>query len=274
MSRLTKDNQMLEYDLLQSYSNISCFTTTRHGGCSSGAYASFNCTDYCGDHEEDVLQNQQLLLDRLSLPSVELLLPRQTHGSEVRVIDQSYALLSPDAKKKLLYGVDALVTDVAYHCIAVSTADCVPILLYDPVHQAIGVVHAGWRGTVAQLLTKTLAVMKTTYGTTPHLVRACIGPSIGVDSFEVGEEVYHAFEQAQFPMEQIAKWNDGTGKWHIDLWEANSWLLTQSGVELNHIEVAGICTVQQVEHFFSARKLGIASGRILSGMVLHNKSKE
>ncbi|MGL4852709.1 MAG: peptidoglycan editing factor PgeF [Phocaeicola sp.] len=271
MSQLTNDKQMLAYDSLQSYANISCFTTTRHGGCSSGTYASFNCTDYCGDHEESVAANQQLLITRLSLPSVELVLPRQTHGSVVRVIDEAYGLLTAEAKKALLYGVDALVTNVPGYCIAVSTADCVPILLYDTENCAIGVVHAGWRGTVSKLLTETISVMTATYGTNPIFLKACIGPSISLAAFEVGEEVYDAFREARFPIEKLSWWNEATQKWHLDLWEANRWLLTQGGIEANQVEVSGICTVQQVDDFFSARQLGIASGRILSGIVLHSK---
>lgn len=270
MSRLTNDKQMLEYDLMQSYSNICCFTTTRHGGYSSGNYASFNCTDYCGDNQTSVAQNQALLVNRLLLPKIELVLPRQTHGSVVRVIDHGYQSLTVAQKKELLYGVDALVTNLPHLCIAVSTADCVPIVLYDPKNQAIGVVHAGWRGTVSKLIAETISTMKATYGTLPHSIVACIGPSIGIDAFEVGEEVYLAFQEAQFPLPKITRWNEVTQKWHINLWEANRWLLTQSGVPEEQIELAAICTVKQVTDFFSARKLGISSGRILTGIVLHN----
>lgn len=262
---------MLEYDSMQSYSNICCFTTTRHGGVSSGTYGTFNCTDYCGDNEADVAANQQLLLNRLPLADVELVLPRQTHGSVVRVIDKGYLLLSEEAKRELLYGVDALVTNIPGFCLAISTADCVPILLYDFKNQAVGVVHAGWRGTVSKLISETLTVMRKIYGTNPNDIQACIGPSIGIDAFEVGKEVYDAFQEGLFPMEQIARWNEESQRWHIDLWEANRWLLTQWGVVLDQIEVAAICTVAEVDDFFSARKLGISSGRILSAILLCNR---
>ena len=272
MSQLINDKQMLEYDLFKSYSNICCFTTTRHGGCSTGTYGTFNCTDYCGDNAADVLKNKQLLITRLQLPSVELVLPRQTHQSVIRVIDKSYGVLSADQQREFLSGVDALVTDLANYCLCVSTADCVPILLYDVVHQAIGVVHAGWRGTVNKLLTDTLSVMQSQYGTTPDSLRACIGPSISLASFEVGDEVYTAFDEAQFPMSKVSWRNMETNKWHIDLWEANRWQLLQWGVGEACIEIASICTYKENEDFFSARQLGIASGRILSGIVLHAKN--
>ncbi|MGL5938169.1 MAG: peptidoglycan editing factor PgeF [Phocaeicola sp.] len=270
MSRLINNKEMLEYDLLQSYSNIFCFTTTRNGGYSRGNYATFNCTDYCGDEAEDVAKNRELLLKRVDSPSVELVIPRQTHSDVVRVVDENYATLSDEQKRELLYGVDALVTNLPGYCLSVSTADCVPILLYDVVHKAIGVVHAGWRGTVARIVVKTVETMRKKYGTTSASLKACIGPSISLESFEVGDEVYDAFQKASFDMTHISKWNGEKGKWHIDLWEANRMQLVEWGVDPSHIEVAGICTLQQSSLFFSARRLGIASGRILSGIVLHN----
>ena len=94
---------------------------------------------------------------------------------------------------------------------------------------------------------------------------ACIGPSISLESFEVGDEVYDAFAKAGFDMDRIAKKYE---KWHLDLWEANRLQLLAQGVWLEHIEVSGICTYQQHENFFSARRLGIKSGRILSGVML------
>jgi YfiH family protein len=132
--------------------------------------------------------------------------------------------------------------------------------------QVVAAVHAGWRGTVGRIVEKTLETMKLHYGTEGKDVVACIGPSISLESFEVGDEVYAAFEEAGFDMSRIARRYE---KWHIDLWEANRLQLLAHGVLPSHIELAGVCTYQCHEDFFSARRLGINSGRILSGIMMN-----
>ena len=139
------------------------------------------------------------------------------------------------------------------------------ILLYDASRQVIAAVHAGWRGTVGRIVEKTLEVMKSQYETECQDIIACIGPSISLESFEVGDEVYDAFAKAGFDMNGIARRYE---KWHLDLWEANRMQLLAHGVLPENIEVAGICTYQNHEDFFSARRLGIKSGRILSGIMM------
>jgi len=116
---------------------------------------------------------------------------------------------------------------------------------------------------------KTLEVMKSQYGTDGKDVIACIGPSISLESFEVGDEVYSAFAEAGFDMFRIARRYE---KWHLDLWEANRLQLLTHGVLPENIEVVGICTYQQHKDFFSARRLGIKSGRILSGIQICDSS--
>ena len=249
---------MLEYGIMKPYSNISCFSTTRHGGCGEGAYATFNCTYYCGDYPESVKANLEILAASLPKRPQFFVIPRQTHTTNVRVIKDI-------PTQEALQDVDAVVTHLKDFCLCVSTADCVPVLLYDASKEVIAAIHAGWRGTVGRIVEKTLEVMKTEYGTEGKDVIACIGPSISLESFEVGDEVYVAFVGAGFEMNRIARRYE---KWHLDLWEANRLQLLAHGVLPEHIEVACICTYQNHEDFFSARRLGIKSGRILSGIML------
>ena len=249
---------MLGYGIMKPYSNISCFSTTRHGGSGEGTYATFNCTHYCGDNPEHVKTNLEKLAMSLPERPRVFVIPRQTHTTNVRVITDV-------PTQEELQDVDAVVTHLKGFCLCVSTADCVPILIYDKEKQVIAAVHAGWRGTVGRIVEKTLEAMKSHYGTDGKDVIACIGPSISLESFEVGDEVYEVFAEAGFEMERIAKKYE---KWHLDLWEANRLQLLAQGVWPEHIEVAGFCTYQQHEDFFSARRLGIKSGRILSGVML------
>lgn len=255
--RLTSDKRMLEYGILKPYSNIFGFSTTRHGGCGDGAYATFNCTHYCGDRPENVKANLENLAVSLPKRPRVFVIPRQTHTTNVRVITD---VPTPEE----LQEIDAVVTHLKEFCLCVSTADCVPILLYDKVKQVIAAIHAGWRGTVGRIVEKTLGVMKLQYGTEGKDVIACIGPSISLESFEVGDEVYDAFAEAGFDMSRIAR---KYKKWHLDLWEANRMQLLAHDVLPENIEVANICTYQNYEDFFSARRLGIKSGRILSGIM-------
>ena len=262
--RFDSNREMLGYDLMKSYPNISCFSTTRHGGCSEGDYASFNCTWYCGDKQEHVQKNLEILCGLLPQKPVKLVIPHQTHSVCVKVVDVS-------TPAEALEGVDAVITQQPGCCLCISTADCIPVLLYDQRHQVVAAVHAGWRGTVGRIVEKCMEKMHTEFGTVGADVVACIGPGISLDAFEVGDEVYEAFAEASFAMEKIAR---KEAKWHLDLWEANRMQLLEKGVPDAQIEVAGICTYTNYEHFFSARRLGIRSGRILSGIMIHQTEKK
>ena len=169
----------------------------------------------------------------------------------------------------MLHGVDALITREPGYCLCISTADCVPVLVYDKKHGAIAAIHAGWRGTVAYIVRDTLLRMEKEFGTSGEDVVACIGPSISLASFEVGEEVYEAFQKNGFDMPRISIRKEETGKHHIDLWEANRMQILAFGVPSVQVELARICTYIHHDEFFSARRLGIKSGRILSGIMIH-----
>ena len=159
-------------------------------------------------------------------------------------------------------------TNIEGVCIGVSTADCIPVLLYDPVQRAACAIHAGWRGTVKRITEQAVAQMTAVYGTRPADIIAQIGPGIHLDSFEVGDEVYEAFQQEGFDMQAISKKKE---KWHIDLPECNRLQLIAKGIPADHIAVSSICTYQQADRFFSARRLGINSGRIFTSIILRQK---
>jgi hypothetical protein len=193
--------------------------------------------------------------------------PHQVHGCVIREVTD------PLTTREELEGVDALVTNSPGVAISVRTADCIPVLLYDPVHKAVAAVHAGWRGTVQQISVKTIEMMRQLYGTCASDIHAVIGPGIGPDSFQVGPEVADQFAQAGFPMERILKdcgpkdptpANPMQGGLHINLWSANSWLLEQAGVEPQNIITTGICTYRNNHLFYSARREGTKCGRIIN----------
>lgn len=259
---------MLQFSGLSGECNISHFITTRRGGVSKSSYATMNPGEYSGDDLASVRMNRQLLSDAIGISSDRIFAPFQIHEAEIGCIDSRFLSLSPILQKQEMYGKDALVTNIPGVCIAVSTADCVPVLVYAPDKKVVAAIHAGWRGTVKQIVAKTIGYMVSHYGCDSSLMLAGIAPSISKEAFEVGDEVVEAFRTTGVDMNRIMERNIETGKAHIDLWEANRIQLLQSGLPSGHIEVSGICTWQHHEDYFSARRLGIKSGRILSGIMI------
>ena len=236
---------------------VTAFSTTRQGGCSTGNYAAFNINGYCGDDEVHIAANKVALCSLLGIDSNRLVMPHQVHDCVVRRID--------GPQQGMIEGVDAVMTDVPQLCIGVSTADCIPVLLYDSTHRAVSAVHAGWRGTVLRIVQKAVEAMRDTYGTAPADLQAIIGPGISLDSFEVGDEVYDQFLSAGFDMQPISRRD---AKWHIDLPMCNRLQLMEAGIPADHIQMTNICTYQQYDRYFSARRLGIQSGRIYTGILI------
>ena len=191
----------------------------------------------------------------------------QVHDCKVAVVDR------PDMTREDLEGYDAFVTNLPGVAIGVRTADCIPVLLYDPVRRVIAAVHAGWKGTVLHISQKAINVMVRQFGSSAADLKAVIGPGIGPDSFQVGEEVARHFKTADFPIEQIWSFRgprNGTpmsGGHHIDLFKANRWLLEDAGVPAENIKVVGIDTYTD-ESFFSARREGVQCGRIINSIKL------
>ena len=256
----------MQLDYYKMGTCVVAFSSTRRGGYSKGNYAEFNINRYCGDTEEDIRKNRELLCQMLDINDDCLLMPHQVHLTKVAQINEHFLALNATERQEELEGVDALMTNLSGICIGVSTADCIPILLYDKEKQAICAVHAGWRGTVRRIVEKTIMTMTEAYGTQPQQLMAQIGPGIHLDNFEVGDEVYETFAREDFDMSSISLRKD---KWHIDLPECNRLQLIASGVKPQNINVSPICTFQQSANYFSARRLGINSGRIFTGIMLH-----
>lgn len=207
----------------------------------------------------------------VSIPIPRLLMPlHQTHGTKTVIIDEAFLQQNPLIQALALDGVDALATNLSDVCICVRTADCIPILLWDDETRIVSAVHAGWKGTQRRIVQSNLDVLRNIYGTATQHLHAIIGPGIGPESFEVGDEVYDLFAAAGFPMDKLARRypdtrNPHAEKWHIDLWECNRLQLIEKGVNPEHIHVSGIDTYQHYDRFFSARRH--FDGRIINGIM-------
>lgn len=259
---------MLQFPRLSGYCNIAHFITTRAGGVSEGAYASMNPATYSGDNPERVRKNRQLLADVLGISSDCFLAPYQIHEERIALVEDSFLHWEQERRQAFLQGADAVITPLRGLCPVISTADCVPVLLYAPDVRVVAAVHAGWRGTVRQIVRQTVETLVSVYQADPRRIEAGIGPFIGKEAFEVGEEVVEAFRASGADLSAIAFRHPANGKAHIDLGEANRLQLLAGGLLSERIEKAGICTYTDPEHFFSARRLGIHSGRIWSGILI------
>lgn len=187
---------------------------------------------------------------------------RQVHGARVAVVD---ALKPPPAPPE----ADALVTSTPGAALAVVTADCVPILLADAVSGAVGAVHAGWRGTAANIAAAAVGTLADRWGVAPDRLVAAIGPSIGACCYEVGDELDAAFAAAGHAPQVRARWfaRDAAGRLRLDLWAANRDLLIRAGLRADSVHVAGLCTKTHLDWFESYRAEGAGAGRLAALIV-------
>jgi polyphenol oxidase len=260
MFTVQKENlKIWQFENLAAEKAVSHFVTGRYGGVSEGETGSLNLSFTVPDQPENVRENRKRVADFLGVPEQNLIFPKQTHTKNIGIVTAT-------ENHKEFSDTDALITNVKGISIAVMSADCVPVLLYDRLNKAVAAIHAGWRGTVQKIVKETIDLMIQTYGTqTEHLI-AGIGPSICQDVYEVGEEVIEVVKKAFGNNPDLLR--DGkTGKAYLNLWEANRIQLLETGVKAENIEISGLCTFTNSNEFFSARKSD-RSGRFAAGIML------
>lgn len=244
----------LQFD--QPLSGVVAFAT-RRGEAGISAYSSFNCCPYVGDDSEHVCRCREALLQTLGIDAMRLKTLRQVHSVRVVVGDEA----SPTVE------ADAVVTNRLGEYVGVYTADCVPVLLVDPVAKIAAAAHAGWKGTLGGIVTRTVEKM-TSLGADVRRIHVAFGPAICGGCYEVGQELIERFAEAGFAMERISTVHPTTRKPHLDLVEANAVLLEQVGVASEHICRSNICTRCAPDQYFSARALGVESGRVLTAIAI------
>ena len=217
---------------------------TRHGGVSPHPWSSLNLGGTVGDERANVIENRRRIFDSLDLPVESIFDSWQVHGTHVICAARPRPLDSPHER------ADAILTNQKGITLFMRFADCVPIFLYDPVQKVIGVVHAGWRGTVDCVSAEAVKQMREQYGVRPEDIIAAIGPSICADHYEVGQEVVAAARNA-FGVDAERFLFQRNGSIHLDLWQANRFTLEQNGVR--QVEIAGLCTRCHMEDWYSHR---------------------
>lgn len=247
MSVTTQKLGTLEYLTAEGISVPHCFTT-RLGGVSVGALDSLNLGMARGDAPENVVENYRRIGAAIGFVPEDVVMACQTHSDIVMRVGRQHRgaglLASP------LPECDALITNEPGVALFVSTADCTPILLHDPVTGAVGAAHAGWRGTAAAIGAKTVEAMVREFGSDPRNIRAAIGPNIGLCHFETDADVPKAMAEAYGPEADQFIFPKGD-KFHLDLKAINAMSLRRAGVE--QIDISTECTVCQCSRFWSHR---------------------
>lgn len=249
----TGETPVLQFSIFNQTDMVKHGFSTRLGGVSTGIYASMNLGQSRGDDPEKVQQNYRIIADTIGVSTEWMVCSDQTHTTNVKVVTKE------DAGKGLLHpkdyqDIDGLITNVPGLCLVTYYADCVPLLFLDPVQKVIASSHSGWRGTVGHMGEITIQKMQSEFGCRPEHILAAIGPSICQDCYEVSEDVIQQFQQA-FP-ENI--WADlyyrkENGKYQLNLWKANEWILLNSGILPEHLAVTNLCTCCNSDLLFSHR---------------------
>lgn len=226
---------------------------TRQGGVSPEPWASLNMGGNVGDKAEYVRHNHELMYGTLNLNQGRACTVWQVHSADTIIAN------GPVRGRRWLALADGIVTDHLDTPLTMRFADCTPLMFYDPIQGVIGIAHAGWRGTVLGVGANTVRTMVQAYGSKPSNIQVGIGPSIGPEQYQVGEEVVEAVYNYFGTLDGLITRDPVDGTAYFNLWAANRLDVQQVGVE--QVEIAGICTATHTNEFFSHRAEKGRTGR-------------
>jgi len=243
---------------LLGYSGVVHGCSTRQGGVSQGPFATLNLGVHTSDNPQSVLENRARFAAALNVRPQDLVVPRQSHGVCVAVVD---------SRSGSTVEADALITRAPGLVLSVTVADCVPVLLYDSVTRVAAAIHAGWKGTTGGIVHATLQQMRSCFGTRPEDCCAAIGPSIGPCCYVTDER-----RALCFPPEVVE--HAGNCRYRIDLGAANRKQLLEAGVPASRVNSASGCTSCQPDLFFSHRRDGSRAGRMMATIGIRNVAEQ
>ncbi|HAJ99337.1 MAG TPA: peptidoglycan editing factor PgeF [Bacteroidales bacterium] len=260
--------ELYRFTNLSECNEIEHFITSRKGGYSTGNYEGLNLGFHTGDLSDHVLKNRQKLAETVGMPLQRFVFANQTHSSNVVVVGEEHCGMGATSISTAIADTDALITQKANICICVQTADCVPLLLFDPVQRVIAAVHAGWRGIVGGIVKNTIQKMSFSIACNPTDIVAGIGPANGDCCYEVGEDVVQ-YAQNLFDTQQgIILPSTKPDKYMFHQSQAVKQQLLDAGLQAHNIEESGFCTQCRSNTFFSSRDGKGNTGRIAGGIML------
>lgn len=274
---LEEGNQELEYLTFPSFEEsgmVEHLITTRLGGVSTGELSTMNLSFARGDREENVLENYRRISRILGCELEDMVASHQTHTVNIRHV--TAADRGKGVKKPRDYeNIDGLITSEEGIALVTYYADCVPLLLLDPVHRTIGLAHSGWKGTQNRMGEHMIKAMATAFGSKPQEMIAAVGPSICRECYEVSADVAEQFMQLfQGNAEGLNVVTKGKvqGKYQLDLWLANRLILEAAGIPKTSISVTDICTCHNSEYLFSHRASNGHRGNLGAFLMLRKSS--
>ena len=247
---------MVESPLFQRETGIQHGFSTRKGGVSKEHLASLNLSFSVEDAKENVLENFRRIGERFGKTPEDFVLSKQSHKTKVLKVgmkDRGKGI----TKERDYEGIDALITDEEGLILSCFSADCVPILFYDPIRKAVGACHSGWRGTKGKILRNVVEEMSKHFSSNPADILIAIGPSISKEQYIVSEDLGLSFledykdcseEDSSSPIRRLSE-----DKFQLDLWDLNRRIALDCGLKKEHISISGYCTMENPELFFSHR---------------------
>ncbi len=237
--------------MIRRYSILNCpglvhGFSTRKGGFSKRPYDSLNMGLNCGDNKETVLRNRELFFSTLAIDPKQVAYPAQVHSGHVAIADK------PGIYKQ----TDALICNIPGLFITIQTADCFPVFLFDPVQKTWAIIHSGWRGTNKGISVSTIEMMKKQFDCNPETVIAAIGPGVQTNQYQVDEKTAANFDPAYLI-------DDGPGHYLLDIQGCIYKQLLDAGLLIKNIERDKSCTFLQKDTFYSYRRDGHNSGRMM-----------
>lgn len=260
----------LSYPALERTGLVKHGFSTRLGGVSSGMWSTMNLSFTRGDDERCVRENFRRIAEAIGIPEQSIVCSDQTHTVNVRRVtrgDCGNGL----TREKSFFDVDGMITDEPGVALATFYADCVPLYFVDVRRKAIGLSHSGWRGTVNRMGARTVEAMEREFGTDPKDLVAAIGPSICMDCYEVSSDVADQFVR-DFPekIHDTILLDKKNGKYQLNLWEANRFVLEDAGIARERISMPQLCTCCNPEFLFSHRASGGRRGNLGAFLMLED----
>ncbi|QHT60364.1 peptidoglycan editing factor PgeF [Paenibacillus lycopersici] len=251
----------------ERYPGMTAGFTGREGGCSEAPWGTLNCGLHVGDANEDVVRNRRRIAEALGWPFEAWTCAEQVHGDRVTVVGAEDRGKGRESRGSSVGDADAMITTERNVLLTSFYADCVPLYFFDPAKGAVGLAHAGWKGTVLEIARKTVEAMAVSFGCKPSDMHASIGPSIGLCCYEVNEVVL----ERVIPLIRDMRLDEsglavptGEGRARINLKELNRQIMIKAGILPSRIECSEWCTGCSTSLFFSHRMEGGATGRMVS----------
>lgn len=241
------ENSILQSTLWKQFDGIVHAFSTRQGGL--GPDVSFSLGGSLENNSDYIKKNTHLFCKRLGIDITTLFTMNQVHGKRVIIVRNSEDITD--------FNADAAITQRKNLALTIKTADCVPILIHDPVKHVIGAIHAGWRSASQGIVSETFTRMEKHFKSNPADCQVLIGPSIGPCCYEVGEDILDLFPPSVWNREK-------SGRYRLNLWKFTRIQLTQSGVRNANILNPELCTIHRNDLFFSYRAEGSRAGRMMA----------